>query len=165
MWVEFGHVTAVSGLQGEVKVFLLNPESTWLRTWRTVAMLDAHGARRMARLKVRTGAGKRWLARIEGVESREDAESLIGVRFEVDRTELPEVPEGEYYLSDVIGLEVRSGERVLGKVVAVHTTGPVEILEIQAGDETRYIPSLKTHIHRVDVVSGIVELTRGYGEE
>lgn len=165
MWVEFGHVTAVSGLQGEVKVFLLNPQSTWLRTWRMVSMVDAHGARRTVRLKVRSGAGKRWLARVEGIESREAAESMIGDRILVDRTEFPEVQEGEYYLADVIGLEVRSGERVLGEVTAIHTTGPVEILEVQMGNETRYIPSLKEHIQRVDVVSGTVELTPDYGEE
>jgi len=165
MWVEFGHVTAVSGLQGEVKVFLLNPGSTWLRTWRTVSMLDAHGARRTARLKVRPGAGKRWLARIEGIESREDAEPMIGDRIQIERTALPEVEEGEYYLADVIGLEVRCGARVLGTVAAGHTTGPVEILEVNGGDETRYIPSLKDYIQRVDVLSGTVELTPGYGEE
>ena len=165
MWVEFGHVTAVSGLQGEVKVFLRNPQSTWLRTWRTVAMVDAHGARRAVRIKVRSGAGKRWLARVEGVESCEDAESMIGDRIQVDRAELPDVQEGEYYLADVIGLEVRSGERVLGEVTAVHTTGPVEIFEVKKGNEIRYIPSLKEHIQRVDVVSGTVELTPDYGEE
>ena len=165
MWVEFGHVMAVFGLQGEVKVFLHNPESSWLRSWREVILLDARGQRRRVSLKVRRGPGKRWLARVEGVDSREAAEALIGDRIEVDRGRLPKVEEAEYYISDVVGMKVCSGDVEVGVVTAVHTAGPVEILEVQGPSEVSYVPSLKTHIERLDFDGGALHLVPEGTEE
>ncbi len=165
MWVEFGHVMAVSGLQGEVKVFLHNPESTWLRSWREVALVDRQGKRRCVRLKVRRGPGKRWLARVEGVDTREAAERLIGERVEVERSRLPKVEEAEYYISDVVGMVVRSGGAQVGVVTAVHTTGPVEIMEVEGSSGVRYVPSLKTHIERLDFDARVLHLRPDETEE
>ena len=52
---------------------------------------------------------KALLMRLQGVGSREDAESLRGYTLCVPREALPELEEGEYYHADLIGLDAFQG--------------------------------------------------------
>ncbi len=97
--------------------------------------------------------GERWTLRwrAEGVAElsdgagtvvadRERAAALTNRRLFVDRDRLPPPDEGEFYHSDLIGLEAveRAGDgwRTLGRVLAVHDYGAGTSLEIGAGDTT-----------------------------
>lgn len=65
------------------------------------------------------------------ITSREDAASLAGVRFFVDRGALPEADPDEFYMEDLVGLEVRDQAGAsLGVIVGVHDFGAGPILEI-----------------------------------
>jgi len=81
-------------------------------------------------------AGKPGFAIVAAPElkSREDAESLKGVRLYVPRKALPETDAEEYYLDDLIGLDaVDDAGAPAGRVIAVHNFGAGDILEL---DET-----------------------------
>ena len=72
------------------------------------------------------------VVRFRGIDSREAAEALNGVKLFVDRSALPVPEEDEFYLSDLIGLRTVSPEgEMLGKVVEVHDFGAGDILEIR----------------------------------
>ena len=72
------------------------------------------------------------VVRFRGIDSREAAEALNGVKLFVDRSALPVPEEDEFYLSDLIGLQTVSPEgEMLGKVVEVHDFGAGDILEIR----------------------------------
>jgi ribosomal 30S subunit maturation factor RimM len=75
----FGYVSGIFGVRGEARVFLYNPESKFLFSSRTVFLVDEKGKATSCRLKARTGAGKKVIARIEGIESREEARACIGL--------------------------------------------------------------------------------------
>lgn len=47
------------------------------------------------------------LVTFEGVATRDEAEALRGASIWIPRERLPELPEGEAYLDDLLGLEVR----------------------------------------------------------
>lgn len=73
---------------------------------------------------------KRILAKLEGINSIEDAEKLKGMKIWVSEDEV-EVDEGEYLWQDLIGCMVvdQSGV-VLGKVTNLHEYGAQDTLEI-----------------------------------
>ena len=72
------------------------------------------------------------VVRFRGIDSREAAEALNGVKLFVDRSALPAPEEDEFYLSDLIGLQTVSPEgEMLGKVVEVHDFGAGDILEVR----------------------------------
>ena len=72
------------------------------------------------------------VVRFRGIDSREAAEALNGVKLFVDRSALPVPEEDEFYLSDLIGLRTVSPEgEMLGKVVEVHDFGAGDILEVR----------------------------------
>lgn len=99
------------------------------------------------------------VARFEGMDDRNLAEALKGVRIYLPRSAFPETPEGEYYWVDLIGLEVfnRQGEP-MGVVRDLMPTGPHSVLvlaytETLDGKEQaaeRMIPFVAAYVDGVD---------------
>ena len=65
------------------------------------------------------------------IESREDAASLAGVRFYVSRAALPPTAQDDFYMEDLVGLDVIDETGAArGRIVGVHNFGAGDILEI-----------------------------------
>ena len=91
------------------------------------------------------------VAKLDGIESREQALALKGLEVLVRREALPEAEEGHYYLADLIGLEVRSvdGER-LGAVKRFFTNGAQDVMEV-TGERTHLVPWVSAIVKQVDL--------------
>lgn len=106
--------------------------------------------------------GKGYVASVEGVEDRTQAEALVGLSLQVAMEQLPEAGEGEYYWRDLIGLavwlqEVGSSEPAIlvGCVDHLLETGANDVLVVKAttnsiDDRERLIPFILG-----DVVTGV----------
>jgi len=82
--------------------------------------------------------GKRILAELENVSDVDTATALAGQRIWIDAANvLPE--EGEYLWQDMIGCTVieKSGNRELGKVVALEEYGAQDILTVRTPEDAR----------------------------
>lgn len=98
------------------------------------------------------------LARIEGVEDRDQAEALRGTRLYVERAALPEPEqENEFYHADLIGLaaELRDGTAI-GRVRAVYDFGAGDTLELEgtAGGKPLLVPFTQAVVPEVDLAGG-----------
>ncbi|MGR3760843.1 ribosome maturation factor RimM [Roseobacteraceae bacterium NS-SX3] len=72
-----------------------------------------------------------FAARLGGVETKEEADTLKGLRLFAPRDRLPSLPDDEFYHADLIGLEVYdTGGTLLGKVKSVQNHGAGDLLEI-----------------------------------
>ncbi|WP_369602818.1 ribosome maturation factor RimM [Hahella sp. SMD15-11] len=81
--------------------------------------------------------GKGWVVRLEGVGDRTAAERMTGLDIQVDASVLPELPEGEYYWFELIGLRVVDlNGRDLGRVERLMETGANDVLVVRS-DTTR----------------------------
>jgi len=88
------------------------------------------------------------------VADRTAAEKLINVRLYVDRAQLPEPEEDEFYLADLIGLAAFDGSGAkLGLITAVHDYGAGASLEI-AGETSTIVPFTRACVPEVDVAAG-----------
>jgi 16S rRNA processing protein RimM len=87
--------------------------------------------------------GKTVIARLENVDDREKAESLAGQDIAVDRCQLPDPGERQFYWADLIGLEVllEDGES-LGTIDAMMATGANDVMVV-AGLRQRLIPFIQ----------------------
>lgn len=73
-----------------------------------------------------------WIARLEGIDSRERAAALAGRKLLVPREMLGEpLDKDDFYHADLIGMTVLdpAGEP-LGKIIAVHNYGAGDLLDI-----------------------------------
>ena len=96
------------------------------------------------------------VARLDGVATREAAEALNRTRLFVPRERLgqPE-DEDEFFLADLVGLEVRDPSgAALGRVVGVPDFGSGQLLEIApASGPTVLVPFTKAFVPRIDLAS------------
>jgi 16S rRNA processing protein RimM len=122
-----GVVTGSYGVRGEVRLKSFCAEPSSIADYGP--LWDAEGKNYTISLTrpVKGGFG----ARLGGVTSKEQADSLKGLKLYANRTELPSLPDDEFYHTDLIGLDVLdTGGEKLGRVNAVHDHGGGAMLEI-----------------------------------
>lgn len=146
--VAVGRINSPWGLKGHVKVTPLTSNPDRLA-------VDAElliGGRRRRVLEHVEPYGYPIL-RFEGYPDRTAAETLRGELIEIDEAELQELPPGEYYIDDLVGMDVVTveGERV-GRLVEVLTTGANDVYVVRReGARDVLIPAIHDVIREVDV--------------
>jgi 16S rRNA processing protein RimM len=110
------------------------------------------------RKKVEDGAvhGRGLVAKLEGCEDRQAAARFKGLEVAIPRDDLPASADGEYYWSDLVGLEIANREGVaLGRIARLIETGASPVLVVQ-GERERLIPLAQPVVVSVDLANGRV---------
>lgn len=96
------------------------------------------------------------------VNFRDQSEALKGTKLLVRSNDRPTLAEGEYYLSDLIGITVvdHQTQAVVGSVVSLASAGN-DLLEIQLADTTKTIllPFVSALVPIVDIERKRIEIT------
>ena len=96
--------------------------------------------------------GAKIVAKLAGLESREQVLALKGTAVSVRREALPEPGEGHYYLADLVGLEVvnERGES-LGVVKRLFSNGAQDVMEVAGKGRTTLLPWVPVIVKGVDL--------------
>jgi 16S rRNA processing protein RimM len=152
--VEMGRINGLYGVRGWVKVYSHTRPPEGLLRYRSwlVSAGETWQPRRVAEGRLH---GKGIVVRLQGCEDRDAAEALLGARIAVQRDRLPRLDAGEYYWTDLIGLEVETLEGIdLGRVSHLIETGANDVLVVR-GDRERLIPFLPGRfVHEIDLDRG-----------
>lgn len=148
-------IGAPHGVRGEVRLFVFADDPASLQDY--APLTDETGAR-IFRIRTLRPAKDHFVARLEGVDTRDAAETLTNTGLFISRDLLPEPDEeDDFYQADLIGLDAVTAEGApFGKVVAVHDFGAGDILEIvpEAGGKTIMLPFTKAVVPGVDLKAG-----------
>lgn len=161
-----GAIVGVHGIRGEVKVKSFTEDEKNLTHYGPLSNLEGN---RKFELKI-VGHSKELLrVKVKGVEDRNVAETLVGTGLYVERSLLPELPEEEYYHSDLIGLMALNakGEKV-GTVNALYNFGAGDIIELKTVDgRLEMLPFTMAYVPTVNLKDGfiIVEMMQFAPEE
>ena len=79
------------------------------------------------------------IAKINGYDDRNAAETLRGTELFIGREDLPDLGEQEYYQTDLIGLTVNQRGNIIGRVACIQNFGAGDILELESGDMVSFI--------------------------
>lgn len=145
-----GHILGAQGIKGWVRIFSnTSPRDNIVKysPW----IIEQGEELKTVSISGRS-QGKNIVAQIEDCENRSAAEALTGCRILINPAQLPELQAGEYYWSDLIGLQVESlqGEP-LGVVASMLETGADDVL-VLSGERERLIPFVIGDIvHEVDL--------------
>ncbi|MGA7179099.1 MAG: ribosome maturation factor RimM [Thiobacillaceae bacterium] len=105
------------------------------------------------------GAG--LIAKLAGIDDRNQASDLRGREIAVNREELPETPEDEFYWNDLIGLSVINREGIkLGEVATLMETGNHDVLVVK-GNKEHLIPFADAYVKQVDLPGRRIEVDWG----
>jgi len=161
--VVLGRIAGVFGVKGWVKVLSYSePREAILdyENW----LLKRGDVWQAATVEKGKPHGKSVIAKLANVEDRDAAAELMGFDIAVPRDELPETQAGEYYWTDLEGLQVvhRDG-RSLGRVAHLIATGANDVLVVE-GDRECLIPFVMEEvILDVDLANGVISVDWEWG--
>jgi len=153
--VEIGRIVNRHGIHGEVRVLPHNPETTTLNAVEWVVLRDANTPGERRRVVARRRHKRFVLLRLEGCDTANDAEALVGRTVCVPREQLPPRQPHEVYQVDLIGCTVRtdSGDD-LGTVREIFATGSNDVCVVWDGTREYLIPLIADVIVRLDPAAG-----------
>lgn len=155
--IELAAVVRAHGLRGELLLKSFNPESTLLDQL-THVYLKARdgGVQRFAIESARVhGAGQ--LLALKEVRSRDAGDALRGSLVCVRREDLPAPEEGEHYLVDLVGLQVRDAQgNAVGKVEQVIDYPTVVCFVVTAPEGKREVPNLPRYVLAIEPQAGTI---------
>jgi 16S rRNA processing protein RimM len=126
----------------------------------SVTVVLENGSERSLRLDGVRPNGRSVLVRFAGVGDRNQAVTLRGARVFVDRSELPPLAEGEYYLVDLVGVEVRGPDGRVGEVLGVSVNPSVNSVQVKLPDgRVADVPLVPHWVHRVSIEERVLELS------
>lgn len=146
-----GSIAGAYGVRGELRIksFCADPEAIDTYT----PLLSEDGSREF-KLSLIGPIKQGFNARIVGVDTKEDADALRGTQLWTDRAQLPELPDDEFYYSDLIGLAVfDTGGVRLGAIKNVQEQGAGDLLEIDIlnHSDTVFVPFNREFVPLVDL--------------
>ncbi|MCB1159189.1 MAG: 16S rRNA processing protein RimM [Leptospiraceae bacterium] len=164
MTEKFIHVAVIGsafGLQGEIKA---RYSGEILRTYKvpgTVYLGQKEGVnlRKFRLLSKRNKAGFS-IVRFEGIETREAAESLKGMKVFLPEADVPVLKKGEYYSFQIIGLKVSyDNKEIPGYTISDIMDNPAHpILLIQNGETEILVPFVEKFVGELSIEKGIIEI-------
>jgi 16S rRNA processing protein RimM len=168
--IQVGYITGAYGLRGGVRVTPHSLDADALlsvKTW----WLDKPSLHAVKVRKAQYHSGD-VTATLVDVADRDAAEALKGATVQVSRADFPELPEDEYYWTDLIGLDaVNLQGDALGKVTDMMHNGAQSILRItpetdpnaapDAKAPERLVPFVDQYVKTVDLQARLITLDWG----
>lgn len=148
--VEVGKIVGIHGLQGWLKLISYCEPREQLFEHRplligNVSITEFEG-------KVH---GKGLLIRLSGYPDRTSVEPFVGNTVSIARSQLPDLPDDEYYWADLEGLQVvNTAGEVLGRIARIMATGANDVLVVN-GKRQLLIPFVQgRYVLDVDLEAG-----------
>ena len=154
--IVIGRVLGPFGNKGEVKVKVLTdfPERFTAGNVLTLVMPD--DSRRNVRLRSFREHKNVSVAHLDGCVDRLSAEALRDSDFVVDRSEVETLPEGSFYIYEIVGCSVLTDDgRDLGVVTEIVQSGANDVYITSTG---LCIPALKQVVLNVDTIAKIITI-------
>lgn len=155
--LEVGKIINTHGLRGEMKV------QTWTDTPDVFADLDriyVSGKFGDTELTVKHVKYQKnnIIVKFAEINTIEEAESFKNCILTADRNNLGELPEGVFYIADLIGLQVQTEDgTILGTISDILQTGANDVYEVaRPGSKPLLIPAIPDVVRQTDLAAGTV---------
>jgi 16S rRNA processing protein RimM len=163
-----GKIVGAHGVKGNLKVHSYAESVSVFKPGSWIYVILAGKIERHFAIKWAKTHGRSILLSLKGIEDRNTAETLIGVELCIERIHLPELEEGEYYWTDIIGLSVfTTDNQYIGRVESIMATGSNDVYIVKNQTENDgteiLIPAIESVVLEIDIESKMmrVELPEG----
>lgn len=148
-----GKIVNVVGLRGDVKVYNYSDSIQIYEETPEIYVDDKLTKIEKARLQKNM-----VVLKLGGIDDRDAAERLRGSELYVTDADLPELPEGQFYVRDLIGMTVKEENgTVLGKVTDVIQNTAQDILEVELENKKKaLIPKVEQFVLDIDGDSWVI---------
>ena len=130
-----GKIVAPQGLRGEFRVQTYSAQPTDFKKFH----IESNKCTPEQFHFVRVLKQNVIIAKIDGIDNRNDVESLRGTELFINRSELPELKNNEYYQTDLIGFAVVRDGTKIGIVDGFQNYGGGDIIEMENGEMVSFV--------------------------
>lgn len=150
-FISIGAVIKAHGISGEI---LIIPFTDELEQFNSIdkVFLNLNARRKIYAVKKVRLTDNKIILKLEGIDDRTTAQSLKGALIERKLADLRKLSDNEYFIFDLIGLEVKdvAGE-YLGELTDVLTLPANDVYIIKSGEKELLIPAIKEVIKHIDL--------------
>ncbi len=151
-FLEIGKIVNTHALRGAMKMVV------WADSIEVIGELDSIYGSDGTRYDIKSVSYNKDTAiiKLHGIDSIEQAEKLKGQILFVPRDAF-DLPEGVYFVADLIGCDVYENDTLLGKIDDVFPAGGCDVYSIK-GDTEILFPALKENVVSVDTDNKIIKV-------
>ncbi len=152
-FLEIAKIVAVHGLRGEVRCQYYCDSAEVLCEFDELYFDKGKTAVKIERAYPHKNV---VIMRLEGVDSIEKAQPLVGKMLYLDRNDA-ELEEGLYFVQDIIGLTVKDADsgKVYGKITEVYQNGASDVYSIKHPDGSELMfPCIDEVVLKTDIEAG-----------
>ena len=153
-----GEITKPQGVQGELKLRPITCDPWRFENMDYAFVKDGQSYRRVE-IKVRKVNADAVYLRMEGVLTRNDAETMRGTLLYIDRAHAVELDEDSAFICDLMGLKgVLTDGSEIGKIIDVMQPGGNDVYVFKGKKGEVLVPALKSVVVKVDLEQGLMLL-------
>lgn len=158
--VLLGKVIATHGIRGQLRIVLYSGDFSSVAGVESLMLLGEGGEKVAFAVAATARHGKKVLVTLRDYHDINQVLHLVGREVYVRREQLPELPEGEYYWCDLLGLGVVTdrGED-LGILSDIIATGSNDVYVVKSGEREYLIPALEDVVRKIDLDNGIMKVS------
>ncbi|EFM39019.1 16S rRNA processing protein RimM [[Eubacterium] yurii subsp. margaretiae ATCC 43715] len=158
--IRIGKIVKTQGLKGEFKIYPYTTDSSSFSSYKNI-YVDGVGDYSFEYVRQNNNV---LIAKFKGLNSIDDLPALINKDIFIDYSEKRQMEEGEYLISELIGLKVYDGENLIGEIKDVLLYGANDVFcVIDMENNERLIPNVRQFVKNIDIENKkvIVNLIKG----
>lgn len=160
-WLNVGKIVNTHGIRGEVRVMSSTdfPEQRF-KKGSELALFDGDKLVTTVRVTSHRTHKNFDLLTFEGMASINDVEKFRNMLLKVEKTNLTELDDHEFYYHEIIGCRVQSTEgQELGTITEILATGANDVWEVTpAKGKKHYIPYIEDVVKSVDIDNKLITI-------
>ncbi|MBV1877224.1 MAG: ribosome maturation factor RimM [Pseudomonadales bacterium] len=162
--VVVGKISAAYGIKGWVRLHSYTEPEEQIFDYLPWTLIKGRSKQNL-KISQSKKHNKSWVVLFDGYDNRNQAEALAGAEVWVDKSLFSELPEGDLYWFQLLGLKViNEADELLGEVFQLLETGANDVLSVKACKDSidkreRNIPYVEEQvILDVDLQSGTIKV-------
>lgn len=153
-YFEIGQIVNTFGIKGQVKVMPYTDDIKRFDELKQI-YIDKKNQLQLFQIEQVSYHKDMVILKLKGIDTIEEAEKYRNCYLKIDRKDAKKLPEGTYYIADLLGLEVYTNDgKELGKLVDIYNSGSCDIYVVKDDNGKQIllpnIPDLKKEIDLVN---------------
>ncbi|OGP87713.1 MAG: 16S rRNA processing protein RimM [Deltaproteobacteria bacterium RBG_16_48_10] len=155
-----GRVVKPHGVRGKIKIDYFGEDFSQFHLYRKVFIEDRMGRVQSYEVLEATPQPPRLILQLKDIRTVEEAQPLVGKEICIQKELLPDLPEGEYYWMEIIGMEVETEEgKHIGRIKEIFPTGAHDVYVVQGERREIFLPAVEGVIQGIDRERKIMKVT------
>lgn len=157
-YLQVGAIVTTHGIRGEVKVFPTTDDAKRFKKLKQV-LLDTGKERMQLEIETVKFFKQFVIVKFKGIDNINQIEKYKGCPLLVERSQAVRLNKDEYYIADLIGMEVYTDDAYFGILKDVMETGANEVYIIESEEHGEVlVPAIRQCIRNVDIENGRMEI-------